>query len=256
MGAILADDILDEFDSELDDDFDEDSMEDILGDDQDDDQGYQDDDSDDDWGDDSDNDLDDDPEDSSDDFDTPSKEKKGSIKDKIIQKVKPLFNQITSSKTILIITVSAFILIIFLSIGSWWLFFKSNSDVEPQMVKGTINSEQDIKNTLAQKNEVIFEDIIDFEPFERIPLKTSSTMGSCSINISIELIDHRLRKQVYGMEDRIRDIVVGQVAEMTWLELRNPEGKIMLKYNLLKRINSIFPKPTIRNIYFTYFIMQ
>jgi flagellar FliL protein len=58
------------------------------------------------------------------------------------------------------------------------------------------------------------------------------------------------------MEDRIRTIVTQQVGTMTWLELRNPEGKIMLKYNLLKRINAVFPKPMVHNIYFTTFIMQ
>ncbi len=247
LGVILADDILDD----LDDEFDEDSMEDIL-------EGDLDDDSDDDWDDegDSDEDLEDDLEDSLDDLDTKGKSGFGSIKDKIIQKVKSIFNQIKSSKKLLIIVISIFVLVILLTITTWWLFFKSSSDVESEVGQGTISSEQDIKDTLAQTDEVIFEDIIDFEPFERLPLKTSSTMGSCSINISIELTDHRLRKQVYGMEDRIRDIVIGQIAEMTWLELRNSEGKIMLKYNLLKRINSIFPKPTIRNVYFTYFIMQ
>ncbi len=235
----MADDILDDFD----DDFNDDSMEDIL-------EGDPDDDMDDIF--DGDEDLDD----SLDDVDTIDKRVKESIKDRIIKKVKPLFNQIITSKKMLIILASAFVLIICLAIGTWWLFFKSNADVESQVTHEIINSEQDIKDTLAQRDEVIFKDIIDFEPFDRIPLKTSSTMGTCSITISIELTDHRLRKQVYGMEDRIRDIVEGQVAEMTWLELRNPEGKIMLKYNLLKRINSIFPKPTIRNIYFTYLIMQ
>ena len=58
------------------------------------------------------------------------------------------------------------------------------------------------------------------------------------------------------MEGRIREIITNQLEEMMWLELRNPEGKIILKYNLLKRMNAIFPKLTVRNIYFTYFIMQ
>ncbi len=103
---------------------------------------------------------------------------------------------------------------------------------------------------------MVFEDIIELEPFERIRLKSSSTMSLISMNLSLELIDHQYRKQVFSMEERIRKIITGQVEEMTWLELRNPEGKIMLKYNLLKRINSIFPKAMVRNIYFTNFIMQ
>ena len=239
----MAEDILDDLD-DLEDDFDDDSMEDILD-------GDQDDFMDDDFSDDE-----DDFEDSSGMPDGQSKEGKESIIDRMKKKSKSLLNPIISSKKILIIISIVLVLIICITIGTWWLFFKSDPDIESSLPGKTINSEQDIKDTLAQKDEIIFEDIIDFEPFDRIPLKTSSTMGSCSFNISIELSDPRLRRQVYGMEERIRNIIIGQIGEMTWLELRNPEGKIMLKYNLIKRINSIFPKPTIRNIYFTYFIMQ
>jgi len=58
------------------------------------------------------------------------------------------------------------------------------------------------------------------------------------------------------VEDKIRQIVTTQAEGMSWLELRNPEGKIMLKYDLLKRINSIFPETVVRNIYYTNFLMQ
>ncbi len=81
-------------------------------------------------------------------------------------------------------------------------------------------------------------------------------MGLINLDISLELMDHRYRKQVVSMQDRIRKIIMGQVREMRWLELRAPEGKIQLKYELLKRINSIFPKVMVRNIYFTNLIMQ
>jgi flagellar FliL protein len=81
-------------------------------------------------------------------------------------------------------------------------------------------------------------------------------MGLISMNLSLELTDPKYKKQIYTMEGRIREIITSQLEGMTWLELRNPEGKIILKYNLLKRINPIFPKLTVRNIYFTYFIMQ
>lgn len=94
------------------------------------------------------------------------------------------------------------------------------------------------------------------EPFERIPLKSGSTMGLISLDIALELTDHRYRKQVYTVQDRLNRVVESKVREMTWLELRSPEGKIRLKYELLRQMNSIFPKVTIRNIYFINFLMQ
>ena len=217
----MAEDILDE----MDDDFDDDSMEDIL-------------------------------DDSLKDFSGETEGvKNGSLIKKMLIRIKEIPKQIFGSKKKIILVVVLLVLLISLATGAG-LFFFNKSFEEDQIVQGTIESRQDIKGTLAQEDEVIFEDIIDLEPFERIKLKTSSTMTLISMNLSLELIDHRYRKQVYTMKDRIRKIITGQVEEMTWLELRNSEGKILLKYDLLKRINSIFPKATIRNIYFTNFIMQ
>ncbi|MCK5162676.1 MAG: flagellar basal body-associated FliL family protein [Desulfobacula sp.] len=178
-----------------------------------------------------------------------------SLKKKVVVKIKNFFKQIFRYKKVIIIIAASVVLLISLVIGVWWLFFKPVPK-EDQAVRHAIADRQDINETLTREDEVVFEDIVDLEPFERISLKTSSTMGLVSMNLSLELTDHRFRKQIYTMEDRIRKIITGQVEEMTWLELRNPEGKIMLKYNLLKRINSIFPKATVRNIYFTNFIMQ
>ncbi|MBU3953420.1 MAG: flagellar basal body-associated FliL family protein [Proteobacteria bacterium] len=58
------------------------------------------------------------------------------------------------------------------------------------------------------------------------------------------------------MQEKIRKIIMGQVREMGWLELRNPEGKLQLKYDLLGRINALFPRVMVRDVYFTNLIMQ
>jgi flagellar FliL protein len=134
------------------------------------------------------------------------------------------------------------------------VFFLGGDD-DPTAIESNL-SEEDVKASLEKKPEIVFEDLVVLEPFERIRMKGNSAMGMISVIISLELTDHRYRKQVYTMEDRLRKIVTGQIREMTWLELRNPEGKIRLKYELLKRMNSVFPKVTVRNIYFTNFLMQ
>lgn len=143
--------------------------------------------------------------------------------------------------------------------GSWFFFLRGSPE-QATLANGPSatqeNQDSEESGQAAQIEEIVFEDIIELEPFERIPLKGNSAMGLISLNISLELMDHRYRKQVYLMQDRIRKIIMGQVREMRWLELRAPEGKIQLKYELLKRINSIFPKVMVRNIYFTNLIMQ
>lgn len=166
------------------------------------------------------------------------------IKEKITGKLK-------SKKVLIIIGGSLFVLVSVIFAILYFIFFNSSKE------ESLLSEEQPlIEQSRSQEPEIVFEDIVALEPFELIRLKTSSTMGLISLNVSLELTDHRLRKQVYTMEDQLRQIVETQVAEKTWLELRNPDGKIRLKYELLKRMNSLFPKATVRNIYFTYFIMQ
>ena len=183
------------------------------------------------------------------DLEEPEKEP---VKTGLIGKIKEFVKKIFGSKKSIIIIAVSCVLFIGLGAGAWFFFFKSTPEDEPN----NIVAEKIVEDTASREQEIVFEDIVELEPFERIPLKTGSTMGLLTINLSLELTDQRYRKQIFSMEERIRDIITSQILEMTWLELRNPEGKIMLKYNLLKRINSIFPKLTIRNIYFTYFIMQ
>ncbi len=175
--------------------------------------------------------------------------KKGS-KAGLIGAVKTLPKKILGSKKIIIIFAAGAVLILLILVILWLFVFKSEPSGTLQMEESGTQSE------MIEEQAVVFEDIVELEPFERISLKTRSTMGKLSLNIALELTDTRYRKQIYGMEDRIRTIVTQQVETMTWLELRNPEGKIMLKYNLLKRINAVFPRPMVHNIYFTYFIMQ
>lgn len=179
---------------------------------------------------------------------------KASFITKIISPIKDGFKKaLESTRTIIIISVSV-VLLIGLALVLWFFVFKSNQDDISQPQAGVVQGE--IQGEPAVEQEILFEDIVEFEPFERMALKTSSTMGQLSLKLSLELTDPRYRKQIYTMEDRIRKIVTEQVANTTWLELRNSEGKIMLKYNLLKRINALFPKAMVRNVFFTYFIMQ
>lgn len=169
--------------------------------------------------------------------------------------IPPLIKKITGSKKILIALIGGVVFFLVLIISVWFLVF-SGQDENPSAVPGPGTAEMANPEGSSREPEVIFEDIIELEPFERIPMKGSSTMETVTIHMALELIDSRYRKQIYSMEDRIRKIVEDQVADVTWLEMRNPEGKIRLKYDLLKRINAAFPKPTVRNVYFTFFVMQ
>ncbi len=180
-------------------------------------------------------------------------DKKRSSKKSVFSKITGRIPEKIKSKRILIIIGGSIVLFLIMGIVLWLFVFGGNSKKEMNLPDP---GNQNTENNISPVEEIIFEDIVALESFERIHLKTSSTKGLITLTLSLELTDHRYRKQIVAMDDKIRKIVITQVAEMTWLELRNPEGKIRLKYDLLKRFNSLSSKPMVRNVFFTYFIMQ
>ena len=176
------------------------------------------------------------------------------LKDIIFAGLKGISGIFFSSKKVMIITVAGIILFIGLITGGMLFFQKSSENLKGD--QDAASGKEVVKTVTPLVKEPVFEDIIVLKPFDRIRLKKGSDMKLISLNLSLELSDRRYKKEVMAMEDKIRQIITGKIEEMTWLELRGPEGKIMLKYDLLKQMNSIFSEVMIRNIYFTNFLMQ
>ena len=174
---------------------------------------------------------------------------------------KSIIKRLLGNKKRLVLILLVGVVLMGLLAGSWFFFLKSAPEdslvpTDPaatQQGVQAVDEESSLSDTIE---EIVFEDIITLAPFERIRLKGGSAMGLISLNISLELMDSANKQQVLSVQERIRKMIEGQIQEMKWLELRNPEGKIHLKYKLLKRINSIFPKVMVRNVYFTNLIMQ
>jgi len=164
--------------------------------------------------------------------------------------IKLRLKKVVGNKKRLMIICVAIVLLLSTVAGGWFFFFSGDdADSEAVIEQGKAAGQE-------MQEEIIFEDIVVLAPFERIPLKGESSMGYISLDVALELIDHRYRKQVYTVQDRLIRVVENTVRQRTWRELRSPEGKIRLKYELLRQMNNIFPKVTIRNIYFINFLMQ
>jgi|GEM_PF-793260 flagellar FliL protein len=171
---------------------------------------------------------------------------------------KGLIGRVLSGKKKLIIILLSFLLLLG-GIGAgvfFFLFGGKTKEVPEQPVAENVVTEESIQAALKDQNKAIFEDIVQLEPFEQILLKQDSNMHYISMGIALEMIDPGFRRQVYTMEPRIRKIIESQMRQMSWVDLRSPHGKLKLKFALLDRINQIFPKVAIRQIYFTNFIMQ
>nr|NJM03144.1 hypothetical protein [Desulfobacula sp.] len=170
----------------------------------------------------------------------------------LVAGIKGIFRKAFGSKKAVMITVACLILFTGLIAGGL-VFFGPNKDQEAARPAAGDESANGATHLIE---EAVFEDIVALAPFERIRLKEGPGMKLISLNLSLELSAGRYKQVVHAEEEKIRQIVAEQAERMSWLELRNPEGKIMFKYELLKRMNSIFSEVMIRNIYFTYFVMQ
>jgi flagellar basal body-associated protein FliL len=170
---------------------------------------------------------------------------------------KGFIKKILGSRKAVIIAGAVLVLIICIVIAAFMFFSKGQDTQAEQKTSDQKNAVQNQDKTLETRNlKPVFKDIVDLAPFERISLKSGSLMPHLTMTLSLELTDERYRRQIVAMEDKIRNIVETQAKKMVWLELRSSEGKLLFKYDLIGQINALFPKPVVRNVYFTSFIMQ
>ncbi len=145
------------------------------------------------------------------------------------------------------------------SFFAWWFFFLKGSDkISLDKAKQAAQTVQAEKNG-DKKNKPQFKNIVELAPFVKIKLKPSGNFSLITMSIALQLADNNMRQTIEADKSIIRKIITHETEKMTWFVLRNPEGKLKLKYNLIKTINSALSKSSnakINNLYFTNFIMQ
>ncbi len=187
----------------------------------------------------------------------PASEIKGSASDDAVTEKKSFIKKIFSLKFIIIFFVV--LLIAGGAVFSGWFFFLKDKPSETGEV--TPDSAQD--NPIEQKEgedvippEPDFPDIVDLEPFEKIRIMKSEYLNYITLKLSMELVKPELRQAFETNIELIRQTVEDEMTTMTWSMLRVPEGKLRLKYILIKKINSVLSSAMIRNVYFTEFILH
>ena len=166
-------------------------------------------------------------------------------------------NKNKKSKTFKAIIV---LIILFLSLSLFFIikfkdfsfFLKKN---ENNNIKG-LNQNQ-TQQKLSNQGKISFgnNNIVKLESFNKIRLRQSRGFKFISIDIALELmtIDTIIEK---NKKQRIRGVIKNQLGKITWKELKSPEGKLKLKYKLIKEINLVLSKAKIKNLYFINLIMQ
>jgi flagellar FliL protein len=76
-------------------------------------------------------------------------------------------------------------------------------------------------------------------------------------SLSIELSKHKnFQQEVEYKDAKIKDIIISIISSKTFEEINTPQGKIALKQELLRRLNTIMSGGKVEDVFFTEFVVQ
>lgn len=102
---------------------------------------------------------------------------------------------------------------------------------------------------------IILGKIVPLESFI-VNLADSGGKNYLKVDISLELSDAKLEDEINNKEPQIRDAILLMLSTKTFEIIKTSEGKLVLKNELLMRLNSFLSTGVIKNIYFTSFVVQ
>jgi len=74
--------------------------------------------------------------------------------------------------------------------------------------------------------------------------------------ITLELDNKAVADEIEERKPQVRDAILLLMSSKTFAELRDLQGKMQLRADLLERINGFLMKGKVKNIYFTDFVVQ
>ena len=89
-----------------------------------------------------------------------------------------------------------------------------------------------------------------------VNLSGASGRNYLKVEIGLELSDDGLAEEVENKMPKIRDAILLILSTRTFDDIKTGEGKLALKEMIMKRINSFLNTGTVRNVYFTSFVIQ
>lgn len=76
------------------------------------------------------------------------------------------------------------------------------------------------------------------------------------VQIAVELDNPKLEEEVKKREPQIKDIIISVLSSKTVSDVNNPQGKIALKQEIIKRANMVLTEGEITDLFFSEFIVQ
>lgn len=96
-------------------------------------------------------------------------------------------------------------------------------------------------------------------PLETFIVNMADNDGSRYLKVTIQLeLDNteKLKEELDKRVPQLRDAILTILSAKTYEEVSSAQGKLILKQEILRRLNSLLPFGQITNVYFTEFVSQ
>jgi flagellar FliL protein len=97
--------------------------------------------------------------------------------------------------------------------------------------------------------------IFDVEPFI-VNLADMSEVRYLKLTVKLELDSQEASTGLTDRMPQVRDTILVLLTSKDSASIRSTQGKFQLRDEITQRINSILPKPSVRTVYFTDFVVQ
>ncbi|THB69432.1 MAG: flagellar basal body protein FliL [Desulfovibrio sp.] len=76
------------------------------------------------------------------------------------------------------------------------------------------------------------------------------------ITVDVEVINEDVAATLEAEDPKVKDRIITLLTSMSFADISTPEGKLLLKNEIVDRLNQILGGPMVLNVYFTEFIVQ
>ncbi len=169
-----------------------------------------------------------------------------------------------SMKMVIVLVVAALVL----GLGGAFVMFKlmagghggEGAKTEAGAAKGESHGEADSKPVAAEAKPGAVKAVgpgvmFDVEPFI-VNLADMQEVRYLKITVKLELETQEASVELTSRMPQIRDTVLVLLTSKDSASIRTSQGKFQLRDEITQRINSFLPKPSVRTVYFTDFVVQ
>jgi len=157
------------------------------------------------------------------------------------------------SKLKLIIVIVLVLVILGVLGGAAYMMFLKPKPEETEQTAGKK------KKAVPKKKEAASSEIGVLYPFETFIVNMADSGGTRYLKVTLQVELDQTEKLVEAMDKRkpqLRDAVLTVLATKRYEEVSSAQGKLILKQEIIRRVNSLVSEGSITNVYFTEFVAQ